>query len=132
MQPDQTPMNPAETLAALKLLEVALKGAIAAAEPAAEDYRKATRAKQLETDYGLLYVTRYKPSIDVSDAALIRAPRRIERRASWSHDSCQLTQAALARCTERTRSGRVCMSRGLSMTRSAPRRSAPRCTSGVP
>ena len=39
MQPDQTPMNPAETLAALKLLEVALKGAIAAAEPAAEDYR---------------------------------------------------------------------------------------------
>ena len=70
MQPDQT-MNPAETLAALKLLEVALKGAIAAAEPAAEDYRKATRAKQLETDYGLLYVTRYKPSIVVDDVALM-------------------------------------------------------------
>ena len=68
---DQTAMNPAETLAALKLLEVALKGAIAAAEPAAEDYRKATRAKQLETDYGLLYVTRYKPSIDVGDVALM-------------------------------------------------------------
>ena len=71
MQPDQTPMNPAETLAALKLLEVALKGAIAAAEPAAEDYRKAMRAKQLETDYGLLYVTRYKPSIVVDDRALL-------------------------------------------------------------
>ena len=70
MQPDQT-MNPAETLAALKLLEVALKGAIAAAEPAAEDYHKATRAKQLETDYGLLYVTRYKPSIVVDDRALL-------------------------------------------------------------
>ena len=68
---DQTAMNPAETLAALKLLEVALKGAIAAAEPAAEDYRKATRAKQLETDYGLLYVTRYKPSIMVDDRALL-------------------------------------------------------------
>ena len=71
MQPDQTPMNPAETLAALKLLEVALKGAIAAAEPAAEEYRRQTRAKQLETDYGLLYVTRYKPSIDVGDVALM-------------------------------------------------------------
>ena len=64
-------MNPAETLAALKLLAVALTEAIAAAEPAAEEYRRSTRAKQLETDYGLLYVTRYKPSIDVSDAALM-------------------------------------------------------------
>lgn len=35
MQPDQTPMNPAETLATLKLLEVALKEAISAAAPAA-------------------------------------------------------------------------------------------------
>ena len=71
MQPDHTDMNPAETLAALKLLDIALKEAIAAAEPAAEEYRKTTRAKQLETDYGLLYVTRYKPSIDVSETALL-------------------------------------------------------------
>ena len=64
-------MNPAETLAALRLLEHALKEAISVAQAAAEEYRATIRAKSLETDLGLVSITRRSPSIVVDDTGLI-------------------------------------------------------------
>lgn len=80
-------MTPAERLAALKLLEHAVKEAIATAIAAADEFRQATRSKQLETDYGLVYVARSQPKIKVDDVALLawaeeHAPHLITRTIS--------------------------------------------------
>ena len=65
-------MNPVDRYAALKLLEGALKAALADAAAEADAYRREVRAKALETDHGTVTVTRRKPAITVSDdAALI-------------------------------------------------------------
>ena len=64
-------MNPAETYAALKLLEHALKAAISDASMRAEDYARSVRAKSLETDHGTVTVTRRKPTVTVDEAALL-------------------------------------------------------------
>lgn len=80
-------MTPAEEYAALKLLEHALKGALEVAAEKADEYRRTTRAKQLETNYGLVSLTRYKPSITAPEAALLayaeeHAPHLIQRSLS--------------------------------------------------
>ena len=69
--PDTSP-TPMDVYAALRLLEAGLKDAITAAAAAAEDFRAGTRAKQVETDWGLVSLTRRAPSIVVDDAALLQ------------------------------------------------------------
>ena len=64
-------LNPAEQLAALRLLEHGLSVAIREAADAADDYRRAARAKQLETDWGLLSLTRTKETITLEDVQLL-------------------------------------------------------------
>lgn len=64
-------MNPAETYAALKLLEHALKSTIAEAAGRAEEYARTVRAKSLETDYGQVTVTRRKPTVAIDETALL-------------------------------------------------------------
>ena len=60
-------MNPAETYAALKLLEAALRPALAQAAADAETYRQAVGAKSLESPYGDVSITRRKPALIVTD-----------------------------------------------------------------
>ena len=83
MSTDDAP-TPVETYARLRLLEYALREAISEAAQAAEEWRRQVRAKQVETDHGLVSVTRRKPSIQVDDAALLQwaeeyAPHAITR-----------------------------------------------------
>lgn len=81
----QTSLNPAETLAALKLLEAALKDAITTATVAADAYRRQVRAKTLETDWGTLTLARRKPGWTIDEDALLdwfetHAPTELETR----------------------------------------------------
>ena len=80
-------MNPAESYAALKLLEAALRPALAEAREAAEQYRQQVGARALESPYGEVYITRRKPTAVVDEDALLawaesNAPDMIERRIS--------------------------------------------------
>lgn len=80
-------MTPPEQLAALRLLEHALKSAIAEATEAADAFRRATRAKTLETDWGTVSLVRRKPSIEFVDGPLMvwaedNAPSMITRTIS--------------------------------------------------
>lgn len=81
----QPTLNPAETLAALKLLETALKDAIADAATAAEDYQRQVRAKTLETDWGTVTIARRKSGWTIDEDALVEwfrssAPTELEVR----------------------------------------------------
>ena len=67
--------TPVDVYASLKLLMHGLKEAEATAAAEADDFRRSTRAKQLETDYGLVALTRRKPTIVVDDAALLHWAR---------------------------------------------------------
>lgn len=67
--------TPVDVYASLKLLMHGLKEAEADAAAAADEFRRSTRAKQLETDYGLVALTRRQPSIVVDDAALLHWAR---------------------------------------------------------
>ena len=62
-------MNPAEKLAALRLLEHGLKAAIADATEEADAYRQQVRAKSLETDYGPVTLARRKATVVITDEA---------------------------------------------------------------
>lgn len=79
-----TTPTPVETLARLKLLEHALKAALQEAAEAAEAWRRENRARQIETDYGLVVSAKRRPTIQVDDAALLawaeeHAPHAITR-----------------------------------------------------
>lgn len=66
-------MTPAEVYAALYLLSYGLKAALDDAKAEADAFRRQTRSKQLETDFGLVYLTRTKDSIQVPDEAALLA-----------------------------------------------------------
>lgn len=77
-------MNPAERLAALRLLEHGLKAAITEAQAEADDYRQHVGARALTTPWGEVGLTRRKPAIVFDDAALLEwcetnAPEAIRR-----------------------------------------------------
>lgn len=61
------PMNPAERLAALRLLESGLKDAITEAAEAAETYMQQVGADRMRTPWGPLSATTRKPSIAWTD-----------------------------------------------------------------
>lgn len=64
-------MNPAETYARLKLLELALRRVLPAAAEAAEAYRESVRAKTLETDHGTVTGVRPQPAISLDPEAFL-------------------------------------------------------------
>lgn len=83
-------LNPVERWAALRLLAHAINAAAREAQADADEFRKATRAKQLETDHGLVFVARSKPTVVISDEAAFlawceeHAPLAVERRVADS------------------------------------------------
>lgn len=65
-------MNPAETYARLKLLELALKRVLPKVAEEADRYRESVRAKTLETDHGTVTTVKPKPAISLDPDGFLR------------------------------------------------------------